>query len=228
MKKTSMNKLVMIMVLMCSANALAEDITFTEETAAAYLKLMPPVKVLLYCMYADGGSIGASLADASAKEFHIFEDHSIGSGGQYAMSKTNIPLHIREQYKDKPITAGRIFIGEGSPTKNRKITPVEEGKRIKAAVECLAIAWLDREFTREEQIILAIPLQNRNTDSRFLELREKMIPQRGKIETEEEEIKFSNDRMEKQLRFGAARYIAIKLKGLAPPRKKAEPAEPNP
>jgi hypothetical protein len=227
MKKTNVNKLVMIMVLLCSANALAEDITFTEETAATYLKLTPPVKILAFGVHMDGGSISTSLVDASSKEFHIFEDHSIGSGGEFA-GKTDLPEYLREQHKNRPITRGRIFIGEGSPIENRKITPVEEGKCIKAAVECLAIVWLDREFTHEEQTLLSLPHEERQANPQFLDLEKRMIPQRENIKTEEEAIKFSNDRMEKRLRFGAARYIAIKLKGLAPPRKKAEPAEPNP
>jgi hypothetical protein len=90
MKKTNVNKLVMIMVLLCSANALAEDIAFTEETAATYLKLTPPVKILAFGVHMDGGSISTSLVDALAKEFHVFEDYSIGSSGEYAMSKTII------------------------------------------------------------------------------------------------------------------------------------------
>ena len=230
-KKSSMNtgniSKLMMMAAMCSANVLAEDTAFTEETAAAYLKLTPPVKILLYGGYLDGGSIGTSLVDAEEKEFHMFEDWSIGSGGEFT-KRTDLPDFMREQFKDRPVTKGRIFIGEGSPTKDRKITPEEEGKRIKAAVECLAIAWFDREFTPEEQAVFMEYFQKRGRGEKpsDWDLMVKFVPQ--KPETEEEKEDFLNKRLERRGRFESAKYIAGKLKGWNPPRKKAETPEPTP
>jgi len=213
MKKTNVEK-VMVMMVMCSACVMAENVTFTEETAAAYLKLTPPVKVLSYGSYLDGGSIGVSLADAVGKELHIFEDYSIGSGGEFAMGKTDIPEYIREQHKDRPITKGRIFIGQGNPTKDKQITPVEEGKRIKAAVECLAIAWYDREVMPEEHTLLAeyARQMSRKEKPSYTVLKNKIVPPVERGETSEESRTFFDVYMKNLNRFTAALYIATKLK----------------
>ena len=182
-------------------SVLAADTVFTEEKAAAYLKLMPPVEILLYFQIGRS-SIGISLTDAKMNELHILQD--------------------------SPNLAGRIFIGEGSPTKNQKITSETEGQRIKAAVDCLAIAWLDREFTPEEQTLMALPQEERRVNSQFLALEKRMIPQKENVKTEEEKENFLNDRMAKRIRFESARYVAGELKGMAPSRKKVETAEPKP
>ena len=228
MKKTNVEK-AMVMMMVCSACVMAEEATFTEETAAGYLKLTPPVKVLRYSVYLDGGSIGTSLADAAGKEFHIFEDYSMGSGGnEFMIGKTNYPESLRAIY-NRPVTAGRIFIGEGDPTKNQKITPVEEGKRIKAAVEFLAIAWLDREFTTEEQKQLVdVVMKRRNRESGKQEIEERMVPPMKHGDTSEESRAAFDAYMKDRYRFDAALYIVNKLKGMVPPRQKAEPAKPEP
>jgi len=210
MKMTNVEKM-MVVLMTCSACVMAENVTFTEETAAGYLKLTPPVKVLLYSGYMDGGSIGTSLEDATGKEFHIFEDWSIANR---VIASTNFPESVREQYKDRPYTAGRIFIGKGSPTKDREITPVDEGKRIKAAVECLAIAWYDREVTTEEQTFLAEYAQQvrRKESPNYTVLKNKIVPPKKRAETEEESREFDDIHMKNIHRFTAALYIATKLK----------------
>ena len=217
----------MVLVALCLSCAMADDTTFTEETAAAYLKLTPPVKVLFYGMYADGGSIGMSLADTSGKEFHVFEDHSMANA---IIADTSLPESVRKPHKDRPYTAGRIFIGEGAPTKDKKITPIEEGKRIKAAVECLAIAWFDREITPEEQALLTGFFQQKSQgeNPNRTVLMKKIVPPRQQGETDEERRAFSDAYMKNALRFNAAFYVAGQLKGMAPPRKKPEPPNHEP
>jgi len=230
MKKTNVDKLMVVMTVMCLGSVLAEDIAFTEETAAAYLKLTPPVKVLFYGGYMDGGSIGISLADAAGKEFHIFEDYSMGSGGgEFMIGKTNYPESLRAIY-DRPVTEGRIFIGQGSPTKDREITPVEKGKLIKTAVDCLAVAWFDREVTPEEQTLLTEYFQQKHKgeNPNRLVLKNKMVPPMKRGETSEESRALFDIYMKGIYRFEAALYIAAKLKGMEPPRKKVEPTKPEP
>jgi len=223
--ETNMNRRIMMAVLTCCASALAEDTAFTEETAAAYLKLTPPVRVLSYGGYLDGGSIGLSLADATAKGIHIFEDYSMGR--DVLIANPRLSESEREAARNSPDTSGRIFIGQGSPEKDRKITSVEEGQRIKAAAECLAIAWLDREFTPEQQTLFLIPQKERRTNPKFLELEKRMIPQKEDIKTEEEADAFLNYRMERTLRFSAAILVA-KLKETGSIRKKSPTAAPIP
>ena len=226
MKKTTVGKAI-VSVALCFSYSMADDIAFTEETAAAYLKLTPPVNVLFYGMYADGGSIGISLADTSGKEFHVFEDHSMANA---IIADTNLPESVRMPHKDRPYTAGRIFIGEGAPTKDKKITPIEEGKRIKAAVECLALAWFDREITPEEQALFTgfFRQKSRGDNPNRTVLMNKIVPPRKEGETDEERRAFSDAYMKNALRFNAAFYVAGQLKGMAPPRKKLVPSNPEP
>ena len=226
MKKTNVEKM-MVMVMICSASVMAEDAGFTEETAAAYLKLTPPVKVLLYSGYTDGGSIGASLEDAFGKEIHIFEDYSMANR---IVANTNLPESVREPYKDRPYTAGRIFIGKGNPTKDQEITPVEEGQRIKAAVECLAIAWFDRDLTPEELAHLTEYFQQKRKgeNPNRLALKNKIVSPMKRGETSEESRDFFDVYMKNIYRFEAALYVAAKLKGMEPPRQKVETINPEP
>jgi len=230
MRKQIKKLLVIVMLQVVSACVMAEDITFTEETAAAYLKLTPPVKVLLYGGYTDGGSIGVSLVDISGKEFHIFEDYSIGSGGELAMNKTNIPISVREQFKDVPNTKGRVFISQGSPTKDRQITPVEEGERIKVAVDCLATAWYNREATPEEQSLFAEHFQQvrRKENPSYTTLKNKIVPPKKRAETEEESREFDDAHMKNIRRFASLFCIASQQNGSLRPRKMTEPTKPEP
>ena len=226
MRKANVTEWVVILSA-CAVSVLAEETAFTETTAAACLKLTPPVSVLSYTVYRDGGSIGMSLADARGEELHVFEDWSLGSGGELAAGKTGIPLSVREQHKGRPDTRGRIFIGQGSPTADRAITPVDDGKRIKAAAECLAVAWVDREFTPEGQAqLMSLMQKRRDKDPQYRELEEKILPPKKKADTEEGDKALGDDYLKRRNRVEAATRIVAKLKGMEPPRKKPELPEP--
>ncbi len=117
-------------------------------TAASYLGLVPPVRVTFAGSYMEGGSIGFSLADSSTNVFHMFEDHNMANA---FAGKTNLSQKMRDMYEHGTNTAGRIYVAEDKPRRGGRLTSVEEGQQIKAAVECLALAWLDREFSPETQ-----------------------------------------------------------------------------
>jgi hypothetical protein len=125
----------------------------------------------------DGGSIGFSLADSSTNVFHMFEDHSLAN---HFVGKTNLPQRLRDMYEHGSNTAGRIYVAEDKPRRGGRLTSVEEGQKIKAAVECLALAWIDSEFTPETQKKFSdiVDLRRKN-DSRHNVLRQELMPTRS-------------------------------------------------
>lgn len=156
-------------------------VSFSEGTnvavASSYLGLVPPVRVTFAGGYMDGGSIGFSLADSSTNVFHMFEDHSLAN---HFVGKTNLSQQLRDMYEHGSNTAGRIYVAEDKPRRGGRLTSVEEGQQIKAAVECLALAWLDREFNSETQNKFSdiVDLRRKN-DSRHNVLRQELMPTRS-------------------------------------------------
>jgi len=148
----------------------------TVESAAACLRLVQPVRVIFAGGYMDGGSIGFSLADSSTNVFHMFEDHDMANN---FVGKTNLPQKVRDMFEHGVNTAGRIYIADDKPRRGGRLTSVEEGLQIKAAVECLALAWLDREFSPDVQTKFShiIDLSRKNDMSHY-KLRDELMPPR--------------------------------------------------
>jgi hypothetical protein len=149
---------------------------FTAETAASYLGLVPPIRVTFAGGYMDGGSIGFSLADSTTNVFHMFEDHNMSNS---FVGKTNLPQRLRDIYEHGSNTAGRIYIAEDKPRRGGRLTSVEEGQKIKAAVECLALAWIDSEFNPETQKKFSDRIElRRKGDDRYIEVENELMPKR--------------------------------------------------
>ena len=148
----------------------------TVESAAACLRLVPPVRVTFAGGYMDGGSIGISLADSTTNVIHMFEDYNMANN---FVGKTNLPQKVRDMFEHGVNTAGRIYIAEAKPSRSGRLTSVEDGLQIKAAVECLALAWLDREFSPETQTKFShiIDLSRKN-DWTHYKLRDELMPPR--------------------------------------------------
>lgn len=170
-----MKRLAVLLFLLPSV-ALSEGTNFTAESAAAYLRLVPPVRVTFAGGYMDGGSIGISLADSTTNVIHMFEDYNMANN---FVGKTNLPQKVRDMFEHGVNTAGRIYIAEAKPSRSGRLTSGEDGLQIKAAVECLALAWLDREFSPETQTKFShiIDLRRKN-DSSHNELRQELMPPR--------------------------------------------------
>ncbi len=172
---TSMKRLAVLLFLLPSV-ALSEGTNFTAESAASYLRLVQPVRVIFAGGYMDGGSVGFSLADSSTNVFHMFEDHDMANN---FVGKTNLPQKMRDRFEHGVNTAGRIYIADDKPRRGGRLTSVEEGMQIKAAVECLALAWLDREFSPDVQTKFShiIDLSRKNDMSHY-KLRDELMPPR--------------------------------------------------
>lgn len=130
-------KVLILSIILIVCTVVAETNNFTTVTAAAYLNLTLPVAVEMAAGFADGGSLGVTLVDAKTNTFHMFEDHSIGSGWA---GRTNIPEQLKHLVP-KENTEGRIFVSPDRPRRGGRLTSVEEGILTKAAVICLAQDW---------------------------------------------------------------------------------------
>jgi hypothetical protein len=152
-------KCLTIIFSIVSVSLLAESTNFTAKSSAEYLRLTPPVRVTYAGSYMDGGSIGISLADSSTNVFHMFEDHSLGNK---LVGRKDLSDSLRRTFENGTDTEGRIYVGGKKPTRTGRLTSIEEGREIKDAVECLAVAWYQKDVPLDEQKmfdeIAALPL----------------------------------------------------------------------
>lgn len=206
-------KLNAVILLTLPLAAWAEVTNFTAESAAIFLGLTPPVRVTRAGEYADGGSIAITLVDATTNVFHMFEDHSIAS--RLAANKDRLSKDIRSQYENEPNTSGRIYIGDDRPTRSGRLTSVAEGIQIKAAVECLAVTWYDREAVPNEKVLF----------ERIADLTRKHSPEARVLINKNQPQTKPTDSFESSLErtqvWRSKMYIAAKLKS-----KTGQPGDP--
>jgi hypothetical protein len=127
-------------IVLTACTGVASPTNSTTVAAAAYLELTPPVAVAMAGGFTDGGSIGVTLVDVMTNKLHIFEDHSL-----------------------RTTTGGRIYIADDKPQRGGRLTAVEEGIEIKAAVIRLACDWVRRTVPPE------VPKYPRHNLKRYIE-----------------------------------------------------------
>ena len=112
-------------------------------------------------------------------------------------------------------TAGRIYIGKNKPTREGRLTSVEEGLQIKAAVECLAVSWYDREASSDEKKLFERIVELRRSHSSSPESRNLINENEPRKESTDS---FESD-VERRMLWHSKLYVAVKLRSKIAPHE---------